>query len=88
MGRVGGDEFVFFFKNISAPDMATGKAVEVNRVIQNLYSQYDDGLSVTVSIGIALYPSHGVTYDELYANADKALYKAKKDGKDTVALFE
>ncbi|NLN81735.1 MAG: diguanylate cyclase [Clostridiales bacterium] len=88
LGRVGGDEFVFFFKNISAPDMATGKAVEVNRVIQNLYSQYDDGLSVTVSIGIALYPSHGVTYDELYANADKALYKAKKDGKDTVALFE
>jgi diguanylate cyclase (GGDEF)-like protein len=41
-----------------------------------------------VSIGIALYPSHGVTYDELYANADKALYKAKKAGKDTVALFE
>jgi diguanylate cyclase (GGDEF)-like protein len=40
------------------------------------------------SPGIAVYPEHGVTPDELFKNADAALYKAKNMGKNRYLFFE
>ena len=42
---------------------------------------------VTVSIGIALYPDHGATTDEVISAADQALYRAKREGRDRVFAF-
>jgi GGDEF domain-containing protein len=42
---------------------------------------------VTVSLGVAGYPEHGATADELVANADKALYLAKRLGRNCVQVF-
>ena len=42
---------------------------------------------VTVSLGVASYPDHGKTADELVANADKALYLAKRLGRNCVQVF-
>ena len=44
--------------------------------------------SVTVSVGVAIFPDHGQTPDQLVANADKALYMAKRQGKNRVCLYE
>jgi diguanylate cyclase (GGDEF)-like protein len=43
---------------------------------------------VTVSIGIAAAPGQAATSDELVRNADKALYLAKRSGKNRVEAFE
>lgn len=40
-----------------------------------------------ISIGIALYPDHGATEQELFQHADMAMYSAKQDGRNTVRLF-
>ncbi len=42
--------------------------------------------SVTMSFGVAMYPAHGETSDELIAASDKALYQAKDAGRDRVVL--
>ena len=42
---------------------------------------------VLLSWGIALYPQDGVTYEELYRKADKALYCAKRAGGGTYAFY-
>ena len=43
-------------------------------------------LKVTVSIGVAVYPHDGTTSTDLVARADAALYFAKKNGKNQVAM--
>jgi diguanylate cyclase (GGDEF)-like protein len=41
---------------------------------------------VTVSIGVAELPQHGASAEELLKAADAALYQAKRDGRDRVAV--
>ncbi len=44
-------------------------------------------LQVTCSMGVACYPQHGHTADELLANADVAMYRAKERGRNNLQLF-
>jgi diguanylate cyclase (GGDEF)-like protein len=48
--------------------------------------QIGRALRVTVSVGVAVYPHDGVTSTDLVARADNALYFAKKNGKNQVAM--
>lgn len=43
--------------------------------------------SVTVSMGLAIFPDHGGTVDEILQAADSALYQAKSEGRDRVIIF-
>lgn len=82
VGRVGGDEFMIFLKNIEGEDNIRREAEKIIRFFDEFvagteYIKY----SATASIGAALYPSEGADFEELYKSADKALYKSKKKGK-------
>ncbi|PIV59096.1 MAG: phosphodiesterase, partial [Sulfurimonas sp. CG01_land_8_20_14_3_00_36_23] len=44
-------------------------------------------LSTSTSIGVALYPEHGNTFEQLLQNADTAMYKAKENGKNTYCFY-
>ena len=44
-------------------------------------------LAISASIGMALYPEHGATVDELASHADAAMYRAKEDGRDRLHVF-
>jgi diguanylate cyclase (GGDEF)-like protein len=44
--------------------------------------------TITFSIGIALYPEHGSTLDELFTTADSALYKVKENGRNNVLIAQ
>jgi len=43
---------------------------------------------VTMSVGVAAYPDHGQTSEEILAAADRALYRAKAEGRDRVAVAD
>ena len=77
VARWGGDEFVILFENVrDAADAAAlasrvSDAVRVSRHIQGRESV------ITASIGVALFPRHGLTADSLLRCADEAMYRVK-----------
>lgn len=82
IGRIGGDEFFAFFTNIESHDMAQAYAM---RIIQNFHEEFcNRGVHqlVTCSVGFAMFPDDGASFEMLYQNADLALYEAKKSGKN------
>jgi diguanylate cyclase (GGDEF)-like protein len=79
--RQGGDEFVIFLKGIGSIAVAEQKAEQIKRAFNDIVP--DGGEEhVTASIGIAIAPAAGKTYEELYNRADAALYRAKETGRD------
>lgn len=87
IGRVGGDEFVIFLRDISSSDLLIQKAKIILNSINELISKDNKAHSVHASIGIAMYPDHGRTYEELYQCADLALYRSKGLGKNIATMF-
>ncbi|MFQ5008970.1 diguanylate cyclase [Clostridioides difficile] len=87
VGRIGGDEFTIFMKNISTVKDAEKKAEELLYMFRHLFQKEKSFLKVTCSIGIAIYPKDGTTFKEIYARADKALYQAKNMGKNNYVIY-
>ena len=81
--RYGGEEFVVVLSDAEM-DVAFRRAEELRTEVRQLvalYRQQPLG-SITISVGIAALPEHGVTADELTSTADRALYEAKNAGRD------
>jgi len=85
--RYGGEEFVLILPEISLEDLCL-RAEELRRGMEELqvFHQGQYLGEVTVSLGAALYPSHGDTPDALLRAADAALYQAKQEGRNRLAL--
>jgi len=82
--RLGGDEFVVVLPGISAEN-----AVVVLEEVRGHFSGMSiEGVPVALSasVGIAANPPHGSTAEELWRAAGEALMRAKRDGRDRVAL--
>ncbi|MBW6410596.1 EAL domain-containing protein [Clostridium weizhouense] len=87
IGRIGGDEFIIFLKNVSCLDYIYEKATSICNIFKNTYTGENKTHKISCSIGISLYPNHGNNYDELLKKADYALYKAKQHGKDCFEIY-
>lgn len=88
VGRVGGDEFMVCLRGISSHLMVEAVAQRMCAAVREAAEASDDDHGpVSISLGIALYPQDGVTYEELYRKADKALYCAKRAGGGTYAFY-
>jgi diguanylate cyclase (GGDEF)-like protein len=88
VARYGGEEFAIIFPDTpgrSARDAANRLRELVERRVFSL-PQLGRTLHITVSVGIAVYPRDGMTPADLIARADAALYFAKKNGKNQVAV--
>ncbi len=86
-GRIGGDEFVIFMRNIEAPDNAVQLASRLSSQVQRAFRGEKLEGRVTLSIGVAVYPDHGRRFDDLFQAADAALYHVKNHGRAAVALY-
>jgi diguanylate cyclase (GGDEF)-like protein len=88
VARYGGEEFAIIF-----PDTATAAARDAANRMRELIEKREFPLPalnrtlfITVSIGVAVYPRDGTTSADLISRADAALYHAKKNGKNQVAM--
>ncbi len=87
VARIGGDEFIIFVENLFDTNIISQKAEKILEVYRKTYSGEYKDYSISGSVGIALYPRDGKTYDELYQNADKALSHAKIQGKNRYMVY-
>ena len=88
IGRLGGDEFIIF-----SNDIHTKTDVEflIRRIQNTLKAPLTIGehlIQIDISIGISLFPSNSQLVDELYEQADKAMYLAKKSAGTTFNFFQ
>ncbi len=80
--RLGGDEFAILVPEIS-DQMLRVLAERIVRSIALMKFQFEEqSLRLTTSLGIAVYPDHAETVEQLIAHADAAMYQAKEAGKN------
>jgi len=84
--RWGGEEFLLFFKNIELKS-----AEKIARKLKDELTEFVEkkvGFKVTISIGVSGVPESAFSLDEAIEKADRAMYKAKAKGKNTVVIYE
>ena len=87
IGRIGGDEFVVLFHDLPPEDLLRDRCQSLIDDIRCTYHAEHKDLPFSICIGVALCPSHGRTYEELFTHADRALYEAKRRGKSTFRIY-
>ncbi len=80
--RVGGEEFLVLMPGV---DRQGGRIV-ADRLREALAQARPGGLSVTASFGVAMASGNAVEFEPLFEAADKALYRAKDEGRNRVVL--
>lgn len=88
IGRTGGDEFTIFLKFLKNDENTLKEAQKLVRFFHDFTAGEYVKYSATASIGAAVFPADGATFDALYKAADAALYKAKERGKNQLAFYD
>jgi diguanylate cyclase (GGDEF)-like protein len=85
--RVGGDEFVLLMEEVTSVADCVTLARRLVDALAQPFAIPDRRIEISCSIGIVVYPDQGHR-DKLMANADAAMYAAKRAGGGTYAVFE
>lgn len=88
IGRLGGDEFFVFLKNFCSVDLLYARAEEICQQFRHTYVENDLSVTISASVGLGIFPTHGTAFDLLYHHTDIALYTAKANGKDGFFLYD
>ncbi|MEO8004640.1 MAG: diguanylate cyclase [Betaproteobacteria bacterium] len=86
VARLGGDEFIVSLPHVANPADATRMAQKIVDTISRPYDLDGTSASITVSIGIGIFPENGRDAETLMRAADAALYEAKRAGKNNYQL--
>jgi diguanylate cyclase (GGDEF)-like protein/PAS domain S-box-containing protein len=86
VARLGGDEFVFLLQGVDVAGLAQ-TAQRVLDVVEEAFSIEQHELTVSGSIGIALYPDDSGDLEGLVKCADAAMYRAKQNGRNRYCFF-
>ncbi|MFS0784719.1 diguanylate cyclase domain-containing protein [Bacillus sp. 1P06AnD] len=87
VGRIGGDEFLVFLKNIPSKEIVMEKAQALMDVFRRSFTGRHKEYKISGSVGVAIYPRDGKCFNDLFEHADNALYAAKKQGKDGYCIY-
>ena len=85
--RLGGDEFAIVLEGLSSEEEAVATSQRLLEALTPPARLQGYELACTGSIGIAIYPDHGETGGELMQHADRAMYRAKQNGRDGYQLY-
>jgi diguanylate cyclase (GGDEF)-like protein len=85
--RYGGEEFVIVMPGVSE--------ATVNKCAEDIRFRFEESrivfenheIQATISMGAAIYPLHGSSVDEVFVRADRAMYQAKRYGRNRVVVF-
>ncbi len=93
LGRIGGDEFCVLVNSGAQSEEEFVEHIKnrcqaLNKAFHDNSTAAEYGYQVTASIGAALYPKDGKSFEELYTACDKAMYRAKKSGKDGFTFYD
>ncbi|MBF0445751.1 MAG: GGDEF domain-containing protein, partial [Magnetococcales bacterium] len=80
--RYGGEEFCAILPSTGNP----GCGLAAERFRQKIEAMEVDGLKITISIGVAVYPDAGTSPTDMLKKADIALYEAKENGRNQVCF--
>jgi diguanylate cyclase (GGDEF)-like protein len=87
IGRLGGDEFVLLQRNISSDEKADAFSKRLVRAMQTPIEIENQVLKTSISVGVAVCPTHGTDDAKLMVHADMALYAAKAAGRNQAMMF-
>jgi len=87
VGRLGGDEFIVVLRGLSDEHHALAIAENLLTAFREAFKIGGRELILTMSIGVAIYPSNGKCASDLLRNADTAMYQAKTLGRNTYSFF-
>ncbi|MAK55196.1 MAG: hypothetical protein CML17_05055 [Pusillimonas sp.] len=85
-GRIGGDEFMVYLLEDTHPEACMEIALRMCEALQNPFWLGPYQANISASIGVALYPEHGVDVHSLSHAADKAMYEAKNNGRGKAVM--
>jgi diguanylate cyclase (GGDEF)-like protein/PAS domain S-box-containing protein len=88
LARQGGDEFTIVLPDLRDRDDARMVADKFLEVLQEPFDLDGHAVHISASIGIAVYPAHGESIDELLRHADIAMYQIKGQGKNGHAFYD
>ncbi|MDH5259517.1 MAG: PAS domain S-box protein, partial [Gammaproteobacteria bacterium] len=88
ISRLGGDEFAVIVDQLESIESLRVLAKRISRKLAISLNYENREISVTGSIGIAIYPSNGTTEETLLRHADQAMYYAKQQGANTYQFFD
>jgi diguanylate cyclase (GGDEF)-like protein len=84
---MGGDEFTIILESVQNLQEIVSIAKRIIVSIANPYSLGENEVSLTASVGIAVFPTDGMTGDLLLKRADDAMYRAKEKGKNNYHFY-
>ncbi|WP_263832706.1 bifunctional diguanylate cyclase/phosphodiesterase [Sulfurospirillum oryzae] len=87
LSRVGGDEFILLVENIQEKHEIEIILSKIQMIFEEPFINKKQKFFLSASMGISLYPDHGIDGETLIKNADTAMYKAKDAGKNTYAFY-
>jgi diguanylate cyclase (GGDEF)-like protein/PAS domain S-box-containing protein len=87
IARFGGDEFVLLLTNIKKAQDAAKVARRILYTLSDAFVLDSQKIFITTSIGISLFPADGQDGETLIKNADKAMYHAKKVGRNNYQFY-
>jgi diguanylate cyclase (GGDEF)-like protein/PAS domain S-box-containing protein len=86
--RIGGDEFVMIRKYYQDKEQVEKSTVDLMESLKAPVTIHENIIYASISAGIVLYPEHGETFEELFKNADSAMYYVKENGKRGYSFFD
>jgi diguanylate cyclase (GGDEF)-like protein len=87
VARLGGDEFLVAVSDLATGDEAAAVATRLLEALRMPFMVEANELFVGASVGISVFPDDGADFDEIFKNADVALYHAKDVGRNTFEFF-
>lgn len=88
VARIGGDEFVILLTGLTDDNYSTRLAERILAAVKPAFKIDKHEIHSSFSIGIALYPNDGKDAETLFKSADSAMYRAKKQGKNSYFLHD
>lgn len=87
LARAGGDEYVIVARNCSSPGYASLMGERLLSVLGRAYELPQQEVTLTASVGVALYPQDGRTPQELLTHANYAMSNVKRNGRNNFCFY-